>query len=142
MKEIITKNNWTDKLKKEIQRYSKKNVYEAIHFKTSICECGNKKFLLDVDDREGVAVRTCSSCNAKKYMLDSIKYMDNADLEWCACPCGNDKFELMIGVALYKDSLDVKWTYIGCHCSVCQLSACYADWKSEYTNYEKYLEMV
>lgn len=130
------------KLQKELIRYSKKNHYEAIYFKTPICTCNNKEFFLDVNDVEGVAVRTCSSCMKKEYMLDSLEYAKGVELEWCACPCGGEKFELLVGVSLYKDSQDVRWTYIGCRCTKCELVACYADWKSEYNNYDKYLNMV
>jgi hypothetical protein len=63
-------------------------------------------------------------------------------LEECACPCGGDAFEIMVGVHLYGDSDDVKWLYLGCRYPACSLTASYGDWKNEFIDYRQLLARV
>jgi hypothetical protein len=60
----------------------------------------------------------------------------------CACPCGQEEFEITVGVSLYEESEDVKWLYLGCRCPACGLVAVYGDWKSEYEGYRGLLARV
>ena len=57
-------------------------------------------------------------------------------------PCGSSAFEITVAVALYQNSEDVKWIYIGCRCINCGLTACYEDWKNEYKDFRKLLDRV
>src|SRR5262245_50686038 len=129
-----------------LESYSKSNSYVATRFATPTCACkGSTKkkqvsrsrasqpstFRLAVDDDVGAAVRTCTACAKEHPIADSADYLADADLEECECPCGGDAFELVIGVALYRGSDDVRWFYIGCRCPACGLVGCYADWKDE-----------
>ena len=57
-------------------------------------------------------------------------------------PLWGRDFEISAGVALYQDSQDVRWLYVGCRCVCCGLTACYGDWKNEYPGYETLLRAV
>ena len=126
----------------ELLRYSNLNEYPTTHYKKAFCHCGSKLFNLMIDDNEGAAVRNCVSCQQKHPIGDSSEYLDDAELEECECPCGSSAFEITVGVSLYQDSKDVKWFYIGCRCEDCGLTACYGDWKNEYTNFQDLLSRV
>ncbi|MCP4375338.1 MAG: hypothetical protein GY794_04075 [bacterium] len=122
--------------------YSKNVTYLAEHFADAKCSCGGTQFRLMIDDNEGVATRSCTSCGKEHPIGDSAEYLEDAELEECECTCGNNSFEITVGVSLYQDSEDVKWLYIGCRCPKCQLTGCYADWKNEYENYKELLERI
>jgi hypothetical protein len=113
----------------ELRRYSRTNGYVAARFAEAVCTCAGRHFSLWVDDTQGAAVRVCASCNLRHAMADSSKYLHVARLEECECPCGGGAFEITAGAALYEDSEEVRWLYIGCRCVRCGLTACYADWK-------------
>lgn len=99
-------------------------------------------FSLLIDDNEGAAIRECSSCQNRHPIGDSEEYLDDAELEECACPCGNGHFEISIGVSLYENSNDVRWLYLGCRCPQCNLCAVYGDWKNEFIGYNILLKKV
>jgi hypothetical protein len=129
-------------LRQEIARYAKRNEYPADHFADAVCICGGRVFRLALDDNEGAAVRTCAACSAKHPIGDSAEFLDDAELGDCECPCGKDLFEITVGVALYRDSEDVRWLYLGCRCPTCGLAAVYGDWKNEYIGFRELLAKV
>jgi len=129
-------------IRTELITYSKHNAYVAEHFAEAVCVCGHKTFHLVVDDEEGAAIRICTACEEQHPIGDSKEYLEDAELEECECPCGEEAFEITAGVALYAESNDVKWLYLGCRCPACGLTACYADWKNEYEGYEKLLANI
>jgi hypothetical protein len=129
-------------IRSEIERYSALNAYPALQFADATCGCGGTRFALKLDDTEGAAVRTCAACGSEHAMGDSDEYLDQAELEECACPCGAEAFEIAVGLALYDDSDDVRWLYLGCRCTQCGLTAVYGDWKNEYEGYQKLLSNV
>jgi hypothetical protein len=126
----------------EIERYSERNGYLAQHFADSVCSCGSQIFRLWLDESEGAAVRQCSKCGAQHPIGDSGEYLEDAVLEECGCPCGSDDLEISVGVALYENSEDVRWLYLGCRCHQCNLTAVYGDWKNEFTSYVSLLQNV
>jgi hypothetical protein len=126
----------------EISRYSSVNGYPAEYFASACCACGSTTFGLALDDNEGAAVRTCSSCHAEHPIGDSEDFLDDAELEECACPCGAELFEITVGVSLYTDSEDVRWLYLGCRCPNCGLTAVYGDWKNEFNGFRALLDKV
>jgi hypothetical protein len=85
-------------------------------------------------------VRICATDGSKHPIGDSQDYLDEAELQACECPCGHGAFELTVGVALYGDSEDVRWIYLGCRCTECGLTACYGDWKNEYNGWRELLD--
>ncbi len=123
-------------------RYSEANAYVVHHFADAICACGARLFRLSLDDSEGAAIRTCVACGNVHAIGDSADYLEGAEPEECACPCGKEEFEITAGVSLYEDSEDVRWLYLGCRCPQCGLTAVYGDWKNEYNGYRELLERV
>ena len=95
-----------------------------------------------LDDTAGAAARTCQACEHQHPIGDSEAYLDDAELGECACPCGSEAFEITVGVALYDDSEDVRWLYLGFRCPVCGLTAVYGDWKNEFNGYRELLAKV
>ncbi len=126
----------------EILRYSKVSGYLAQHFADAVCTCSGTTFRLWLDENEGAALRQCSSCGTRHPIGDSGKYLEDAELEECGCPCDNDDLEIAVGVSLYEDSSDVRWLYLGCRCPQCGLTAVYGDWKNEYAGYDSLLQNV
>ena len=122
--------------------YSAKNGYPTTHFRDARCTCGGDRFRLLLDDGAGAAVRTCVACGGEHPIGDSADYLDEAELAECECPCGEGTFEITAGVALYTESEDVKWLYLGCRCPGCGLVACYGDWKNEYPGYREFLDLI
>jgi hypothetical protein len=121
-------------IRAEIVRHSKVG-----YFADAVCaQCGGQVFALYLDETEGVASRACVACDAEVHPIgDSAEFMDEAEEEECACPCGAEAFEITVGVALYKGSEDVKWLYLGCRCPKCGLAAVYGDWKNEFNGYRE-----
>jgi hypothetical protein len=126
----------------ELLRYSRLNGYPAEHFADAVCSCGGRTFRLSLDDTEGAALRVCNTCGEKHPIGDSAEYLVGAKLEECECPCGQNSFEITVGVSLYEGSEDVRWLYLGCRCPACGLTACYGDWKNEYESYRDLLSRV
>jgi hypothetical protein len=129
-------------IRAELQDYSKANGYSAHHFADATCNCSGRVFRLFIDDNEEAAVRECIACKEKHPIGDSGNYLANATLEECECPCGARVFEITAAVALYANSEDVRWFYLGCRCITCGLTACYGDWKNEFIDYKKLLEQI
>lgn len=122
--------------------FSTANAYVAQHFADAVCTCGGTVFVVAVDDGAGAATRTCAQCKLAHAIGDSADYLDEAELEGCACPCGAERFELTVGVSLYEGSDDVRWLYLGCRCPACGLVGCYGEWKNEYEDYRALLALV
>lgn len=129
-------------IRERLKIYSERNGYPATTFADAVCVCGGRRFSLLIDEACGVAVRTCEACGTRHAMADSGEFLDGASLEECECLCGKAVFEITVGLALYDDSEDAKWLYIGCRCPHCGLTACYADWKNEYSGYRTLLARV
>lgn len=121
----------TKDTKDEVERYSGLNGYKTVKFSQAVCGCGSLSFKLETDEEQGVAKRTCANCGAMHFMGDSAEYAEGATLEGHECICSATDFELCSGVALYRDSNDVRWYYIGCRCAHCHLVGVFADWKCE-----------
>lgn len=129
-------------IRTEIIRFSELNGYVAEHFADAVCVCNGRAFGLLLDDAEGAAVRVCNRCDREHPIGDSAEYLDEAELGECECPCGKQSFQITVGVALYADSEDVKWLYLGLRCVKCGLTAVYGDWKNEFEDFRKLLANV
>jgi hypothetical protein len=121
--------------------HSRRN-YPTAHYADATCFCGSNLFQLYVDDKAGAAVRVCEPHQHEHPIGDSAGYLNEAQLEACVCPCGADVFEITAGVALYKESEDVRWLYLGCRCTASGLVGCFADWKNEYTDFNVFLDRI
>lgn len=121
----------SDDIREEVVLYSASNAYCATKFAQPVCVCGSTTFKLESDEDEGVGRRTCTSCHQVHLIGDSAEYEAGAEFESHLCVCDGEQFELIVGVALYEGSNDVRWCYIGCRCTQCQLVGVFADWKCE-----------
>jgi hypothetical protein len=129
----------SEDIKAEVVRYSALNGYQAAKFRGAACNCGNRSFRLETDEEAGTARRTCAACGAAHWMGDSSEYANEATPEIHECICGSATFQLMSAVALYEGSNDVRWYYIGCQCTSCNLVGVFADWKCEAGDADKFL---
>jgi hypothetical protein len=127
----------------ELERYSELNGYPATRFGNATCSaCACTRFRVAVDEEAGVAARTCSACEAHHYLADSLEYADEAEEALLECVCGGDELEVTVGLALYADSDDVRWFYLGCRCPGCGLVGCYADYKAELGDAKQVLRQI
>lgn len=125
-----------------IQSFSEGNGYPAIEYRASVCVCGSTLFRLFDDEDAGVARRDCVRCRNSHLMGDGAEYAGEADLEAHECLCGAEALVIQCGVALYPESWDVRWFYIGCRCPQCQLVGVYAEWKCEAGDVGEFLARV
>ena len=130
-------------IRDELLRVGKLSTYVPSHFADARCGCGGRTFRLLLDEGTA-AVRVCAEtrCGQSHPVGDSDEYLEDAQLEACACPCGGEALEITVGVHLYEGSDDVKWIYIGCRCIACGLTANYGDWKNETGDYRRFLARV
>ena len=104
--------------------------------------CGKAVFALIHAGDAGGAMRICVACKREHLIGDSGEYWDDAEAAECACPCGNETFEVAAGFAFYADSKDVRWIYIGLRCTRCEQSGVYVDWKIDYSPSHQLLDQV
>lgn len=126
----------------EIRRCSKENAYVATELAAARCTCGGDRFELELDETQGAAVRICVACAVRHPIGDSDEYLEEAELEACSCLCGEETFEITVGVSLYADSAAVRWLYVGCRCPACGLTGVYRDWKNEHEDHVALLARV
>jgi hypothetical protein len=108
-------------------------VGEVVHAACAACGHGDAGFAMMLDDEEGAAVRRCLGCQAEEPMLDSVEFLDDAELGAAACPCGYEEFDVAAGFALREDAHEVRWVSIGLRCRNDGLLGVYADWKVDYS---------
>lgn len=106
--------------------------YPVVRVVHSTCICGGEEFGVRVDDEEGCAERKCLGCDRAVLLLDSAETVDAADLEEAACPCGNEKFNVAVGFAVYDGGDNVRWVYVGLRCTRDGVLGVYTDWKIDY----------
>lgn len=114
-------------------------VQQAVH---AHCECGGEVFRVRVDDEEGCAELACVQCGRTMLILDSQDYVDDADLQAAACPCGNESFNVAVGFSFLDGSEDVRWVYLGLRCAQDGVLGCYTDWKIDYSPSQQLLDRV
>jgi len=96
---------------------------------TECKSCGRDAFSINVDDVEGAIEVECSSCNARRRLLDGEERWGDCEPVKVECPeCGSTAFNVGVGFAHRQDG-DVKWVYIGARCLHCGLLGCPADWE-------------
>jgi hypothetical protein len=119
-----------------------RDIYAIDHSRNLVCTCSNTTFLLYTDEDQGVAVRECTACENVHPIGDSDEYLEEAEPEQNICLCEKEVFQLVIGVALYRESSDIKWLYVGARCIACGLVGCYGEWKNEYNDYLEFFTRV
>jgi hypothetical protein len=118
------------------------NDYPITEIRAARCVCGKAVFALIHAGDAGGAMRICVACKREHLIGDSGEYWDDAEAAECACPCGNETFEVAAGFAFYADSKDVRWIYIGLRCTRCEQSGVYVDWKIDYAPSHQLLDQV
>lgn len=127
---------WTGTEAADIDEYLA--AYSAAEYPTErviqikCVNCGADTFTVRVDDEEGCAERTCTSCGATSLIFDSQDTIDEAELEDAACPCGGETFNAAAGFAL-RDDGEIRWVYLGLRCTRDGVLGCYSDWKIDYS---------
>ena len=117
------------------------DVAEVVHAACAACGRSASGFAVALDDEQGAAVRRCLSCHNEIPMLDSVDYLDDAELGDAACPCGHEAFDVAVGFALRNDA-EVGWVSVGLRCHNDGLLGVYADWKIDYSPSRHLLKAV
>jgi hypothetical protein len=127
---------WTgsapDDIEEYLTAYSAEGYPSTVVVPATCAACDGVQFSVRLDDDEGCVERTCASCRARVLMLDSAQYVDDAELESAACPCGGETFNVGVGFAFYDGAEDVHWVYIGLRCVADGALGCYGEWKIGY----------
>lgn len=126
----------------ELVRYGKLDDEVPTHFQDVKCACGSITFALRIDGEEGAAIRRCKVCDREHSICDGDEIASAAQLQSAECICGQDAFEITVGVSLQDSSEDVRWIYVGCHCPTCGMLGNYGDWPSESPDYRKVLALA
>jgi hypothetical protein len=104
--------------------------YEVDEFRLARCKCGSTSFLLDSDDNEGVARRTCTICGFEHFICDSEEFWDESKPERFVCiEYGSEAANIGVGFSIYPKRGGIRWLYVGARCSVCGVLGCFAGWK-------------
>ena len=115
-----------------LDRYGAGNAAVSA-FRLSECACSSVTFMLDADDDEGCAKRTCTRCAAEHLICDSADYWNEASPIRLHCvECKNEPANVGIGFSLYEDG-EVRWVYVGVRCTNCGVLGCFAGWKVGYS---------
>ena len=113
----------------ELERYSKLNKYPVDEIENIICEkCGQQSFKLFSDDEGSAALCQCINCGEKKFIRDSLNFINQDELDNHECMCENENFEITVGLSFYQGTKDVRWVYVGGYCSKCGMVGNYIDW--------------
>lgn len=133
---MIDKNGeyWKSNNQIDIQEYL--NAYTdglITDVKEVMCPvCGGTAFAILLDEDEGALQVECSSCNTKRFLLDSEELWDTCMPEIAECAiCRNRVFNLMIGFVRRQNG-NIKWIYLGERCTECGTLGSHGDWKIDY----------
>lgn len=117
----------------EYLRDFKAGGYPVEDVAESVCAgCGGRGFRVAADDEAGCAQRLCAGCGETAYLADSAEYADEADLEFCECPCGGETFAVALGFARRTDR-EIRWVSVGLRCLTDGTLGVYTDWKIDYS---------
>lgn len=122
-------------LRAEVARYAAANSHPIGADHAVACKCASKRgHRLTVDDDEGAAMLTCCGCDARGFVADSEQYLSPGAMHpdlFRECICRARAFEVLVGAALYEESRDVRWWYVGARCLRCGCLGVYGDWKDD-----------
>jgi hypothetical protein len=110
-----------------MKKYAIANGYPIEEFTNIICdECDEEFFELYSDENEQGAFLTCIECEKKHDIENSKQYLEKE--LYYKCKCNNCFLKIAIGKAFYENSKDIRWVYVGGHCTECNLSGVYVNW--------------
>src|ERR1700755_3542213 len=97
---------------KYLEAYASKG-YEVHDFRLARCQCGSTTFILDADDDEGAARRTCTVCGSMHFICDSEEFWDEADPErWECVDCDTEATNVGVGFSIYPGRGGIRWLYV------------------------------
>jgi hypothetical protein len=108
--------------------------YPISEFRLSQCSCGGVRFVLRVEQDEGIAKRVCESCSAENFICDSAEHSRPGQrLKPFKCvTCKSKVANVGVGFALYEDEKAIQWLYVGNRCADCGVLGSMVDWKVGY----------
>ena len=135
---------WVGSAPTDLQEYLgalSSGSYPIDEFRLSLCSCGGDKFVLHVEQNEGIARRTCVLCNAQHWIADSEdNYERGVRLKRFKCiTCKSPHANIGVGYSLYEDATAVRWLYVGNRCAECGVLGSMVDWK---VGYEPSLQLL
>lgn len=120
---------------------SRRNV-RVTDYRTAICPCGSKAFLVEGDPKEGAVRRTCLNCGTEHLILDSDERWEDAAPVRCRCvDCACEVHELGAGFALRPDK-EIAWVFVGVRCVNCGVLGSFADWEIGYAPSRHLLDLA
>ena len=134
-------------IRHRLERYSDGQGYPVDFFADCKCDCGATEFELLIDAGEGVAQRVCFECGACHTLADGSEYLHEADLLPFVCSCGENSFEISVGIHVYRNAHNelsdhVRWLYVGVRCTHCERVQVAGDWKNDYHPAPELLSMM
>ena len=129
-----TKEYWTGSEPSDIieylRAYSEDNALDVKPVQCRACGCKELRMVGDRD--EGALQVVCTSCDAKKLLLDSAEYWKEVSHRTLKCPiCKNKEHDIFVGFSR-RDNGHVKWVYIGHRCTHCHVLGSAFDWEINY----------
>jgi hypothetical protein len=125
---------WVGSTPQDIEEYLRaysEGTYQSSLFRLAVCGCGGDVFRLEADDDEGVARRTCVTCESTHFVCGSSEYWSDARPEIFECvECHGSNCNVGVGFALYDHSpRAIRWLYVGERCAGCGVLGCMGGWK-------------
>lgn len=97
-----------------------------------VCPCGASIFRIEVNQEYEWARLTCVTCGQYLFVADSEEnWEDNPSSDPVLCPCGDDRFEVVVGFSLRGDD-EVRWITVGYRCAVCSILGVCIEWRINY----------
>lgn len=113
-----------------LRTYAEENTLDVKPVLCNACGCSELRMVGDQDECALQVV--CSSCGAKKLLLDSAEYWKEVSHRTLKCPiCKNKEHDICVGFSR-RDNGQVRWVYIGHRCTQCHVLGSAFDWKIDY----------
>jgi len=97
-----------------------------------ISSCGSSIFRIEVNRESDWARVTCVTCGESRFIADSEEqWGEDPTSEPVLCPCGDEKFEVVVGFSLRRDG-ELRWISVGCRCVACGILGVCIEWKIDY----------
>lgn len=128
---------WKGSSAEDLQEYLQAlsvSSYPISEFRLSQCSCGGVRFVLRVEQDEGIAKRVCEGCSAEHLICDSAEHSQQGQrLKPFKCvTCKSQVANVGVGFALHEDKKAVQWLYVGNRCVECGVLGSMVDWKVGY----------
>ena len=129
-----TKEYWTGSEPSDIIEWLRAYTEEdALDVKPVLCSaCGCNELRMVGDQDEGALQVVCTSCGAKKLLLDSAEYWKEVSHRTIKCGvCKAKMHNVAVGFSRRSNG-QVRWVWIGERCTQCHTLGSAFDWKIDY----------